>query len=546
MLGQLPAGRLDDRTATVPAVPTSSAEPAKLLAFDTAATEALGKLYDPALDLMRKLQTVRSNADAKQFLPDIPYIGSDVLDLYSIGRYLAGWVGDVGRRFQEADVNGDGVVDDILLSSVPRIGNGEFTIIRVGGRVVIDTGDGNDHVTVENIDGGIKITVNGVETILTDAEASNVTIRVGSGSDTIEVATDIDVSFTLEGQSGMDRLEGGAGNDTVRGGADRDYIDGYSGDDDLDGGDGNDVIYAGDGADTVRGGAGIDYLEGGRDDDILLGGADHDILSGGDGNDRLDGQGGADTMYSGQGDDRVTDHQGDNTLYGQYADDDIDTVMGNSSTRVINVDLSGMPGDSVLRIEGSDRFQQRMLQDLQMLRSSPNGREMLLAFDDIHEDTKAIAADWWGLGEVAYQGDVITIREYPGNDNSQASYDSGFLGMTRSNEIQQSRGIVEMYPGSYTPQAGQIAWQEAPPVTILFHEMGHQYDYGYETSMDGDYNEPGGTVPNDERQAVGLPVDHDDDSSTPDQVDPDHPEQYTENGLRGEMGLPDRTTYGRP
>jgi hypothetical protein len=49
-----------------------------------------------------------------------------------------------------------------------------------------------------------------------------------------------------------------------------------------------------------------------------------------------------------------------------------------------------------------------------------------------------------------------------------------------------------------------------------------------------------------ERQAVGLPVDHDGDPSTPEQVDPDHPITYTENGLRREMGLPDRTTYGWP
>ncbi|MGH3925168.1 MAG: type III secretion system effector protein, partial [Pseudonocardiaceae bacterium] len=184
---------------------------------------------------------------------------------------------------------------------------------------------------------------------------------------------------------------------------------------------------------------------------------------------------------------------------------------------------------------------QRMLQDLAMLRSSPDGRKMLLAMDDIHEQTKAIAADWPILGGIAYQGDTITIREYPGDDNSTSSYSETPFGLSRSNEIKQSRSINELYPGT------EAVWQEAPPVVILFHELAHQYDYGYETTVDGDYegsDDPG--VRNSERQAVGLPVDHDDDPSTPNRITPDHPIEYTENGLRREMGLPDRERYGRP
>jgi hypothetical protein len=527
-------------------VATSSADPAKLLAFEQTASDALATLYDPALSLMAQLHTVRTDAVAQQFLADVPYIGSDVLDLYSIGRHLAGWVGDLGRAFQAADTDGDGTVDDSLLSSVDRLGNGTFTVMYVNGRVVVDTGDGTDIVTVTNVPGGIKVTVNGVSQVLTGVSATNVIIRLGGGDDRIEVDTDVDVHFTLEGQTGEDRLEGGAGDDTIRGGADRDYIDGYSGDDTLDGGDGHDVIYAGDGADTVNGGAGSDYLEGGAGDDVVMGGQHDDVISGGDGADRLDGQDGTDVMYAGEGDDRVTDHHGDNTVYGQSADDDVDTVMGNASTTVINVDLSGVPGDSALRIEGSPRFQQRLLADLDMLRSSPDGRAMLLAMDDIHEDTKAIAADWPVLGGVSYQGDTITISERPSGDGSGANYQDGLFGMSRSNGVEYSPADIEMYGGSYTTQPGQIAWQESPPVVVLFHELAHQYDYGYETSLPGDYQEVNGPVEVDERQAVGLPVDHDDDPSTPEQVDPDHPIDYTENGLRGEMGLPDRTTYGRP
>jgi Effector protein/RTX calcium-binding nonapeptide repeat (4 copies) len=412
-------------------VSTSAAEPAKLLAFEQATDDALAALYDPALTLAAALHAVRTDPDAQRFLSHVPYLGSDVLDLYGIGRHLAGWVGDVGRAFQAADTDGDGRVDDTLLTSVERLGNGTLTVMEVNGRIVVDTGGGDDEVTIVTVPGGIQITVNGVTRVTEGPAASSVILRLGGGDDTIEVATDVDVHFTLEGQTGDDRLEAGAGDDTIRGGDGRDYVDGYSGDDEIDGGLGHDVVYGGDGADIIAGGDGRDYLEGGAGDDTVTGGRHDVIVSGGDGADRLDGQTGDDVVYTGRGDDRVTDHHGANTAHGQPGDDHVDLVMGAAATTLLTVDLSGLPGDSAIRIEGSPRFQQRMLQDLDMLRSSPNGRQMLLALDDIHEDTKAIAADWPILGGIAYQGDTITLREYPGTDNSSASYDSAPLDLWR-------------------------------------------------------------------------------------------------------------------
>jgi hypothetical protein len=526
-------------------VPTSAADPAELLAFEQTTRDGLAALYDPALTLASKLQALRGDAAARRFLPDVPYIHWDVLDFYGIGRYLAGWVGNVGRAFAAADTDHDGVVDDVQLASVPRLGNGTFTVMTVNGRVVVDTGDGDDQVTVENVPGGVRITVNGVSRTFTGSDADNVIIRLGGGNDHIEVGTDVNVHFTLEGQDGLDVLEGGAGNDTIRGGRDRDYIDGYRGDDVLDGGDGNDVIYAGDGNDLVSGGSGIDYMDGGRGDDTVLGGAHHDVLSGGDGADRLDGQGGDDTVYTGAGADLTSDQHGANTVFGQI-DDQWNDVEGDATTRTIFVDLSGLPGDAAIKLDpdASPRFRQRMEADLAMLRASPDGRLMLIKLDEIHEGSKAIAADWPVLGDIAYQGDTITLKEYQGNDNSSSSMTNALV--WRWNEIEQSRNIVENYPGSYVPTAGTINWQEVPPVAVLYHEMAHQYDYGMGTGMSGTFPEPHGQFDNDERQAVGLPVDHDDDPNTPPIVDPDHPIEYTENGLRREMGLPDRTTYGPP
>ncbi|MGX7669812.1 M91 family zinc metallopeptidase [Plantactinospora sp. DSM 117369] len=50
-------------------------------------------------------------------------------------------------------------------------------------------------------------------------------------------------------------------------------------------------------------------------------------------------------------------------------------------------------------------------------------------------------------------------------------------------------------------------------------------------------------VDNSEREAVGLPIDEDDDPNTPGQIDPDHPYSYTENAFRDELGWPKRTSY---
>jgi hypothetical protein len=77
-------------------------------------------------------------------------------------------------------------------------------------------------------------------------------------------------------------------------------------------------------------------------------------------------------------------------------------------------------------------------------------------------------------------------------------------------------------------------------VTALYHEMAHVYDYA-----NGTLDERAGAtgVPNYEQVAVGLPIDHDNDPSTPERIDPDHPIQFTENGLRAELGAPRRPRY---
>jgi len=87
------------------------------------------------------------------------------------------------------------------------------------------------------------------------------------------------------------------------------------------------------------------------------------------------------------------------------------------------------------------------------------------------------------------------------------------------------------------------------PVVVLYHEMSHAYNFANGTLQPGNYNGPDMAdrgISNSERQAVGLETtapafDFDGDPATPPTTaNPDH---LTENGLREELGLPDRPSY---
>jgi hypothetical protein len=299
-------------------------------------------------------------------------------------------------------------------------------------------------------------------------------------------------------------------------------VDGQGGDDTISGGTGNDVLYGLSGQDRISGGQGDDYLEGATGDDQLHGGAGKDILSGGRDSDRVDGGTGDDVIYGGHGRDTIEGGGGRDTAYRQ----DEDSVS--SITQDVRVEVSDAA--QYIEIQGSPEFQERVRADLDMMRASPIGQQMLAELDDIHDDTAAIAADWPVVGGAAYQGNPLVIVETP--DGNTASYSTNWH-------------LGEDYQVEYNPSRTTAA-DDRPPIAGMFHEFAHIYDYGNNTSAEGNYS---GTdtvdhgIENDERQAVGLPIDHDDDPSTPEIVDPDHPYSYTENALRDEMGWPRREHY---
>lgn len=417
--------------------------------------------------------------------------------------------------------------------SVPVEPNGTF-VLQSGDTVIIHTGQGDDSVQirVDPATGQQIVEVNG--TAYRFPPGAAIVVRTGAGNDRITVAPGTNLRLTLLGGSGSDVIRGGdgderilglagddkihagGGNDRVSGGSGRDYIDGSRGNDILVGGEGDDVLYGLSGDDWLSGGADRDYLEGGTGRDAIDGGAHNDILSGGRDDDRLRGGGGSDRIYAGHGADQVSGGSGGDIGYAERGD------RTSGTEQVVTIEIKDLGMD--IRIEGSEEFRERVQADLDMLRSSPAGQQMLTEID-------AIGARGDGGNDRS-----LTIVESPedkGNHAKSLSWRGGFLWLEG-----RERYEVQYEPGDLRAQ------DERPPVAGLYHEFAHVYDYGNDTLAPGTYQgaDNPGKPPNYERVAVGLPVDLNEDGVA-EGLYPDHPVTLTENALRREMGWPDRRRY---
>ncbi len=412
--------------------------------------------------------------------------------------------------------------------------------MQYGDMVVINTGAGNDQVNVsQRTDGTLDVDVNGQKYHVTLAPGQQLGVRSGDGNDMIHAADNVTVNMDVYGGAGndsittgqgIDRIDGGAGDDMIRSGAGRDDVFGNTGNDIIDAGTGHDVVYGGDGDDILRGGAGRDYMEGGAGNDTLTGGTGDDVLSGGLGDDSLLGEQGNDRVYTGAGRDTVNNSAGSDVVYGQTADDTITAAQGasNTTTNVAMPTTATALGSSV-SVTGSPEFQQRINADLEMLRSSPAGRQMLSQLDG--------------------SGNTLNISELPNVRNGGATPAGGgnFL-----QTVTGPGGTTTVVAGTGTNSS--IAFNPSNhddrfpnSVTVLYHELSHAYNHMTGTRQQGTNNAPGtldnGTN-NREMQAVGL-------NNTgltfnfPGGTGPSttNPTALTENGLRAEMGLPLRPSY---
>ncbi|HEX8324742.1 MAG TPA: hypothetical protein VF595_12615 [Tepidisphaeraceae bacterium] len=95
----------------------------------------------------------------------------------------------------------------------------------------------------------VTASVNGTTTNYSSVTA--ITVNAGSGSDYVEIGTNITRPATLAGNAGADTLLSGSGSDVLTGG---------DGNDLLNGRDGNDTVFGNLGADSIYGGNGADDL----------------------------------------------------------------------------------------------------------------------------------------------------------------------------------------------------------------------------------------------------------------------------------------------
>jgi Ca2+-binding RTX toxin-like protein len=404
-------------------------------------------------------------------------------------------------------------------------------------QLVFKTGNSDDQVKVtQGENGNLSFDVNGEQYDVKLAQGQQLTVRTGGGNDNIEVDPSVKVNFIIEAGDGDDSIQGGAGNDRIDGGAGNDridtgagfnYVSGGAGDDAIVGGDENNTLYGGDGIDTITGGKGNDYIEGGKGNDVIVATGGKNVLSGGLGDDNITASGNGDRIYTGGGTNTVGNIGADGLVYAAGVGDKL-TGVADADPNVVNVVLNSDAGLKGVRLEGSESFVQRVEADLEMLRASPNGQQMLAEFD-----------------KAAAQGNVVTIRELQNVDNG---YAQSVGGSDIRNGQPGNSGPVDI---SYNPA---FAIPELPvPAVTLFHEMSHAYNGVNGTFLPGTYTGPGPDspdpatgfeIPNAERQAVGLdttadPYDFGDGSGPITH----NPTALTENGLRAEMGLELRPSY---
>ncbi|ADD41989.1 M91 family zinc metallopeptidase [Stackebrandtia nassauensis] len=440
-----------------------------------------------------------------------------------------------------------GTGDDTVSTS-----GGDNRVSTGAGKDTVMTGDGNDNVSTYSGDDGVLDT-GGKNDISTGEGDDGVSasgdnhVYSGDGSDKVNTGGGKDVIVSGDDD---DRVQAGAGDDRVFSGEGRDYVDGQDGNDHLEAGTGGqrtdsqgnpyhegDTIYGGDGDDTLAGGDANDYLDGGTGNDKVSGGGGNDVLSGGKGDDTLDAGEGKDVMYSGFGKDSVTGDAQD-TAYVQDGEDKVDGV--GTKHHVQPIDADQLVKDGVIEIEGSEEFKDRMLADLNTFGSSPTGKEMLNLYKDHMSDT--------------FNGDSFKIKELQydsGNPDrdEESDIENGYMRDTGdfSDDIE-----VEINPAFHIDELGdglgganQGDGPGGRPSVILYHEMAHGAS-SLEDVFDDDKvggNGPDANITKAERLAAGLPTDGR-------AYDPNNPQanlgqkyEYTENGLRDEMGLPARETY---
>lgn len=468
-----------------------------------------------------------------------PWSASFASMVVDSGPELEAWAENLTADQQVSFTTGDDIITVTMRGDLVVISDGTTETIvdpTTTDRIFIAGNAGSDTITVDGdvtahlvIAGGA-----GDDTII--GGGGNDIIVGNAGGDRVQGRGGHDIIVGGTRSSSADDLEGGDGNDLILAGAGSDYASGGHGNDIIWGGSGRDAVYGGSGNDLLIGQGGNDYLDGGKRDDIVLGGAGDDVTAGGRGDDHLDGGLGADVAIAGMGDDLVAGGTSADRAIVQTTD-----TVDSADVDITAVIIDASAGSSI-QFQDNQRpeFISRVNDDLDTLRSTVTGNAMLTTLD----------------AESSRTGNQVDIRELPNDQNN--GFATAANGADTRHRFPAPPGPGSDSTVSYNPSFQLNNAGIAPPIVVLFHEFAHSYNHITGTAVDGTYS---GTATKDsginnrERQAVGLPIDHDEDGSatpggtggppTPEIPVPGHPTELTENALREEFGMDPRPSYRR-
>ncbi|ASV37206.1 hypothetical protein CI807_13755 [Pseudomonas sp. NS1(2017)] len=419
--------------------------------------------------------------------------------------------------------------------------------------LVIKTGNNADIVHIsKGKDGTLNVQVNDQTYSIKPSEErrtnQKIVIQTQGGDDTVKIDDDVDYEIIVEGGDGDDditagggttRIFGGAGNDTIRLGRGTGYAEGNDGDDCIYAGRGKGVLYGNNGNDRLIGYVGPDanpvYMDGGAGNDSISGGSAHSVMNGGLGDDTLKGIGRS-TFYAGDGKDSIISENVEDLIYAKPTD----LIQKKTEATFIPIVYENV-GKTGIKIEGSPEFKQRVEDDLEMLRASPSGQQMLKEFDastnnigvplNIIEVESEDNSFYMGRNSHFDQKVKDGIEPHSAEDPDLGVIKNGVRGTPLTHgALQYNRSYVNN--GTHKNH----------PVSYLYHEMSHAYNGRNGTVLPGTTENEA----NIERQAVGLPTDatpfdFDNDPATP--PTDTNPDPFNENALHQEMGESLRTRY---
>lgn len=429
--------------------------------------------------------------------------------------------------------------------------------------LMVETGDGADHVHLRSWPGDkLQLNINGKSYLIDVKEKEGpeqgLWIDVKGGNDTVIVDDDVKIRINVDGGDGNDciqagggrsRLYGEGGDDTLRLGSGLGYAEGNDGDDTIIGGRGNAVMYGNKGDDRLYAGAGAttkqSYLDGGDGKDMLYAGNGHNVLHGGNDDDHLVGHDRT-TFYTGKGRDHVWNNLRQDRIYAG-ADDCFDLTQGSAFTEV----KPSNAGQQGFTVHGTEGFRQRVGDDLEFLRSSPVGQQVLGKMDELAVENGGevnIAETSFGSQYIFYSNELDNLTPEAVENADKSSPLFGRI----NNGVAGSRadlGTVTFNRAAIIENADRS--NTSAPVTVLFHEMLHAFNGATGTMLTGattEHPSPGKSknINNLELQVVGLPndaepFDFDNNPSTPPSTTNPYP--FTENALNEEMGKPLRRNY---